>query len=171
MEVLPEAKDKERRRIQLFWAIMYEVCNTFCVWRAFCKSFCQKFNPNEHPFFNNTFDLVITLNLPATINKNNVGLFSIVTQICEDDVSCTENCLSTEIMEIEEDHLSKEEVHENILKALYELVKKYLIKCANTNDKPSTVPDSFTTEQFCREITTAGSEFTQQCINWLDDVI
>lgn len=162
---MPEALEKERKRMKLFWAIMYEVCRTFCVWKSFCQSFCQKLNPDQSPEFDMTFDLMLASEPLVAVSEmtgeRTMWLYSTVSEICDDDSACIESCLD---MEPDEDEPWQDEPPANILRALYELAKTYFLQCATMNEKPLTVVDAFTVKQFCREITAAGREFTQQCV-------
>lgn len=147
---------------------MYEVCHTFCIWRAFCRHFCEIFNPDQDPDIGIDFGMTVESN-KSTPNDKTVWLYTTVSKICEENVSCIEKCLNMEVDDDEDtDELwQPDEQPTNVLRALYELTKSYFAECAKITNKPTTIVDSFTIDVFCREITSAGREFQQHCLKLL----
>ena len=160
--MLPEAVRNERKKVLIFWSIMYEVCQTFCVWKKFCNSFCELFNMEDEPRFDMDF-------FKATKNsRQTLWLYDTATKICESDLLCVERCLKMELHSEDYDQtLRSKETTENVFKALYDMARKYFIKCAEQNDKPPENVELLTIDDFCKEATNGWSEYIQKCINSL----
>ncbi|XP_065220422.1 uncharacterized protein LOC135845642 [Planococcus citri] len=164
VEVLPEAIRNERKKVLIFWSIMYEVCQTFCVWKKFCNPFCELFNIEDEPRFDMGFFK------ESKNSRQTLWLYDTATKICESDLLCVEKCLKMELNSEDYDQtLRSKETTDNVFKALYDIAKKYFIKCAEQNDKPEENVDLLTVDDFCQEATNGWSEYIQKCISSLTE--
>lgn len=141
---------------------MYEVCRTFCIWKKFCSSFCQLFNPEDEPDFDMDFFR------STKTSRQTLWLYDTASKICEQDLVCVEKCLKMELDGADYgETLRSKETTEEVFQILYDLAKKYFTKCAELNDKPVQNVELMTVDDFCNEITFGWSTYTEQCVNSL----
>lgn len=107
----------------------------------------------------------------ATKNsRQTLWLYDTATKICESDLLCVEKCLKMELNSEDYDQtLRSKETTDNVFKALYDIARKYFIKCAEQNDKPEENVELLTADDFCKEATYGWNEYTLKCINSLTE--
>lgn len=148
VEVLPEFMERESRRIKLFWSVMYEVCQTFCVWKTFCGAFCSLFSPTK----NRKLDGESIETFLKEKAPQNQWLYDSVSEICEEDETCIKNCVNMEIEDDDELPWPEDEIPDSLYVALYDIANKYFEKCAKINDKTLPREKWLSVETFCQYI-------------------
>lgn len=152
--------EREGRRIKLFWSVMHEVCQAFCVWRTFCGAFCSLFSPTKNRELDGeSIETFLKEKAPQT-----QWLYDSVSEICEEDETCVKNCLNMQIEDDDELPWPEDEIPDNLYTALYDIVNKYFDKCAKINGKTLSGEKWLSVDTFCQFISLGEIMISGSCI-------